>query len=100
MPHHHSSFDQLRELERRRNTRGAARDIPRQSYQRRYPANTLGPNEDIVERRRGMNRKHVTVTGASPQNRNILFENLIILIFLAVSIWGLYSLIIYLLTHS
>ena len=47
-----------------------------------------------------MNRKHVTVTGASPQNRNILFENLIILIFLAVSIWGLYSLIIYLLTHS
>ena len=96
----HSSIDRLRELEQRRNMRSTGSPTPRRDYQRRYPANTLGPNEDIVERRRGMHRSHVTITGAAPQNRNILLENLFILAFIAASIWGLYSLIVYLLTHS
>lgn len=101
MPQNPSPYDQLRELEQRRRTRstGSPRATVR-DYQRRYPANTLGPNEDIIEHRRGMSRKHVTITGAAPQHRNLLMENLFILLFLAASIWGLYSLIIYLLTHS
>lgn len=97
MPRPSSSFDRLRELEQRRNMRSTA---PGRDYQRRYPANTLGPNEDLVERRRSSHRKQVTITGAAPQNRNLLLENLVILLFLAGSIWGLYSLIIHLLTHS
>lgn len=100
MPSPHSSFDRLRELEQRRNMRSTGRTMPSRDYQRRYPANTLGPNEDLVERRRSSHRKQVTITGAAPQNRNILLENLVILVFMAGSIWGLYSLIIHLLTHS
>lgn len=101
MPQTHSSYDKLRELEQRRHMRSTGRTIPpAKDHQRRYPPNTLGPNDEIVARRRGQHRKHVTITGAAPQNRNLLLENLFILLFLAASIWGLYSLIIYLLTHN
>lgn len=100
MPYNNSSFDRLRELELRRNMRQAApRPTPR-DYQRRYPANTLGPQEDVLERRRGMKRNRVTITGAAPGNRSVLMENLLLLAVLAGSVWGLYSLTIYLLTHS
>lgn len=96
----HSSYDRLRELEQRRYMRSTGNIPPSQDYQRRYPANTLGPNDEIVARRRGQHRKHVTITGAAPQNRSLLMENIFILLFLGASIWGLYSLIIYLLTHN
>ena len=100
MPYNNSSFDRLRELEIRRNMRqSGTRQTPR-DYQRRYPANTLGPQEDVLERRKGIKRNRVTISGAAPGNRNILMENLLLLAVLAGSIWGLYSLTIYLLTHS
>ncbi|MBE6415746.1 MAG: hypothetical protein E7032_04340 [Akkermansiaceae bacterium] len=99
MPQPYSSYDKLRELEQRRNMRLTGNAPLSRDYQRRYPANTLGPNEEIVERRRVMHRKHVTITGAAPQHRNILLGNLCILAFIAASIWGLYSLTVYLLTH-
>lgn len=97
----HSSYNQLRELEQRRymrNRTGAA--LPAKVHQHRYPANTLGPNEDIVQRRQDTYRKKVTIEKMGTQSRNILLENLVILLFLIVSIWGLYSLTIHLLTHS
>lgn len=100
MPYNNSSYDRLRELEIRRNMRQTGSPHPQRDYQRRYPANTLGPQEDVLERRRGLKRKNVNISGASPQHRNILLENLILLGILAGSIWGLYSLTIYLLTHS
>ena len=100
MPHQPSSFDRLRELEQRRNMRQNIAYTPRRDYQRRYPANTLGPNEDILEHRRRIHRKHVTITGVAPENRNVLLVNLGLLIFFAVTIWALYSAIIHLLSHS
>ena len=101
MPDYNSSFDKLRELELRRNMRQGNMPQPARAYQqRRYPANTLGPQEDVVEYRRAQHRKRVTITGAAPRNRNILMENLLLLAVLIGSIWGLYALTIYLLTHS
>ena len=100
MPYNNSSFDRLRELELRRHMRQTGTTQPHQDYRRRYPANTLGPNEDIVQRRQDSYRKKVTIEKMGTQSRNILLENLVILLFLIVSIWGLYSLTIHLLTHS
>lgn len=99
MPQPPSSYDRLRELEQRRHMRQTGHIPTTRDHQRRYPANTLGPNEDLVAHRRGQHRKHVTISGASPQHRNLLLENAFILLFLGASIWGLYTLIIYLLTH-
>lgn len=100
MPHTPSSYNRLRELEQSRHMSRPSRNLPTQDYQRRYPANTLGPNEELLDRRRGQRRKHVAITNSAPRQRNILLENIFILIFLAASIWGLYNLIIYLLTHN
>ena len=96
-----SSYNQLRELEQRRHMRTrTAAPLPPKVHRNRYPANTLGPNEDIVQRRQDSYRKKVTIEKMGTQSRNILLENLVILLFLIVSIWGLYSLTIPLLTHS
>ena len=100
MPYDNSSYDRLRELELRRNMRQTGSSRPRRDYQRRYPANTLGPQEDVLERRKGLKRNRVTITGTAPENRNLLLENLFILAALALSIWGLFSLTMYLLTNS
>ena len=100
MAPNNSSFDKLRELELRRHMRPLGHDSVPSDYRRRYPANTLGPQEDVVEYRRAQHRKRVTITGAAPRNRNILMENLLLLAVLIGSIWGLYALTIYLLTHS
>lgn len=100
MAPNNTSFDKLRELELRRHMRQSGSDYMPSDYKRRYPANTLGPQEDVVEYRRAQHRKRVTITGAAPRNRNILLENLLLLAVLVGSIWGLYSLTIYLLTHS
>ena len=99
MPPHNSSFDRLRELELRRNMRQSGHYAP-QDHKRRYPANTLGPQEDVLEIRRGQHRNRVTISRAATRQRNILLENLILLAVLAGSIWGLYSVTMYLLTHS
>lgn len=53
-----------------------------------------------MEQRRGLHRAHVSIPARAPQTRNILLENLLLLAVLAGSIWGLYALTIYLLTHS
>ena len=96
-----SSYDRLRELELRRNMRqSGSASQPYRDHQRRYPANTLGPQEDVLERRRGLKRKQVTFNGAAPAHRSVLMENLILLAVLIGSIWGLYTLTIYLLTHA
>ncbi len=58
--------------------------------------NTLGPQEDVIERRR--HRKHVAVSaGSTNTTRNILAENIFLLILLAASIYGIYRLCIYIL---
>lgn len=100
MPHYHSNFDKLRELELRRNMRQGHHQQQPPTYQRRYPANTLGPQEDVLEQRRGLKRKYVTTISHGPsRQQNILLQNLLLLGVLAISIWGLYTLTIYLLTH-
>jgi hypothetical protein len=99
MPHNNNSFNKLRELELRRHIRQGGDPETHRNYQRRYPSNTMGPQEYVLERRRGMHRKHVTIHGAPPKQRHILFKDLTLLGILILSIWGLYALTIYLLTH-
>ena len=91
MPDYNSSFDKLRELELRRNMRQGNMPQPARAYQqRRYPANTLGPQEDVLEQRRGRNRKYVTTITSSPrQQQNVLLQNLFLLAALAGSICAL-----------
>ncbi len=60
------------------------------------PSNTLGPQEDVIERRR--HRKRVAMSATSPSaSRNILMENVILLFVLAASIYAIYRLCIYIL---
>ncbi len=64
---------------------------------RRISSNTLGPMEDVVESRR-LRRKHVAAGmhhGAG--THNILLENILFLILLSASIYGMYRLCIYIL---
>ena len=61
------------------------------------PNNTLGPNEDVVEKRRIHKRVHV-VTG-NTRTQNILGENIILLIGLVISIILLYHICIYVLNQ-
>ncbi len=58
--------------------------------------NTLGPQEDVIERRRHRNRVAIS---SAPDNatRNILAENVFLLLLLAASIYGIYRLCIYIL---
>ncbi len=62
------------------------------------PNNTLGPNEEVMEKRRN-HRKHVYIATGSHQTKNILGENFILLLALVASIYGLYSLCIYILNQ-
>ncbi len=62
--------------------------------------NTMEPQEDVVEQRRAR-RKHVTlVDGRTSATRNILAENILLLVLLVASIYGLYRLSIYILNQS
>lgn len=101
MPYNQHSYDHLRELDMRRNRRktGSSMASTYRDHQCRYPANTLGPQEDVLARRRARKR-HATVIKAVPSQRNVLLDNIILLAVLAGSIWGLYTLTIYLLTHA
>ncbi len=63
---------------------------------RQRSRNTLGPQEDVIERRRHRNR--VAVGGThDTSTRNILAENVFLLLLLAASIYGIYRLCIYIL---
>ncbi len=75
-----------RPMEAERYSRGPAR----------RQRNTLGPQEDVIERRRHRNRVFVS---DSPDNvsRHILMENVFLLLLLAASIYGIYRLCIYIL---
>lgn len=61
------------------------------------PNNTLGPNEDVVEKRR--KRKHVVLATGTGRTHNILGENLVLLIGLILSIIVLYHACIYVLNQ-
>ncbi len=87
--------------DRRRQQRRAGRDMdsygnPTTSAHRQRSRNTLGPQEDVIERRR--HRNHVAIS-STPDNgsRNILAENVFLLILLAASIYGIYRLCIHIL---
>lgn len=61
------------------------------------PNNTLGPNEDVVEKRRL--RKHVRAVSSNIRTHNILGENVVLLIGLVISIIILYHICIYVLNQ-
>ncbi|MBQ4613568.1 MAG: hypothetical protein IJB31_01400 [Akkermansia sp.] len=61
--------------------------------------NTLGPNEEVIEKRR--RRKRVTMAAPRPASTgNILMENILLLLLLVGSIYGLYRLSIYILNQA
>lgn len=61
-------------------------------------ADTLGPQEDVMESRRRRNRVVMTTTTRS--NKTLLTENLLLLILLIASIYGLYVLSIHILNQA
>ncbi len=63
--------------------------------------NTLGPNEDVIARRRATKRRPVYVPAVrqcSPSH--LLMENIVLLLFLVASIYGLYRLCIFILNQA
>lgn len=103
------SLERLRDYGRRSTVYGSDRAWMPEETQRRTrrsrrvadPANTLGPQEDVMERREREYRHRVT-TAAHQNNNNSsgMTENLILLAILAGSIYGLYRLCIYLLMQG
>lgn len=100
-----SNFERLRAYDRRQASGYAGGSAPRQQMgaprRARRPqddANTMGPQEDVVERRLHRNRHHVNVA-AGDANGSIA-ENLFLLLLLISSIYGLYRLTIYLLMQG
>lgn len=102
---HSDNIAKLMELERRttRSRRGVDPESWRDDafryadYRLRNDANTLGPQEDVVERRRVGRKRVVTQHGGSS---NALAENVILLLFLCGTIYLMYQLTLYLLTQS
>lgn len=105
-----STISRQREFElmvaeaRRKRERVLQRENTLYGQEAYYPAfrseNTMGPQEDVVERRRAR-RKHVTLVDArTSTTRNILTENILLLVLLVASIYGLYRLSIYILNQS
>lgn len=98
------SLDRLRDYGRRNTVYGVERaweqEAPRRTHRIADPANTLGPQEDVMERREREYRHRVSA--AMPQNDSGsgMTENLILLTILAGSIYGLYRLCIYLLMQG
>ncbi len=105
-----SSFERLKELERR-STRahmsGYADDESWRDDAYRYAdyrltndnPNSMAPHEDVVDARRHR-RKHVAVNKGETAGNNQLTENILLLVFLIGSIYGLYKLTLYMLTQS
>lgn len=76
--------------------------IPRSPARRPAPtfdlANTIGPSEEVQERR--AHRKHVRISEtASRSSRRILTENTILLLLLIASVYGVYRLVLHVLTQ-
>lgn len=67
-------------------------------YRLRNDYNTLGPQEDVVEKRRAVRKRVVTQSAGG--GSNVLAENMILLLFLVASIYGLYKVTLYLLIQS
>jgi len=67
----------------------------------RRPAdiNTMEAPEELVEQRRLRHRKHVSMAANPAGTRNELLENVILLVMLVGSIYGLYRLAIHLLNQ-
>ncbi len=63
---------------------------------RRRGRNTLGPQEDVIERRQHRNRVALSATPGNTSH-NVLTENIVLLLLLAASIYGIYRLCIYIL---
>lgn len=101
------SLDRLRDYGRRNTVYGVERaweqEVPRHTTRRTRrvadPANTLGPQEDVMERREREYRHRVT-TSAQSDDGSGMKENLFLLALLAGSIYGLYRLCIYLLMQG
>ena len=91
MPDYNSSFDKLRELELRRNMRQGNMPQPARAYQqRRYPANTLGPQEDVMEERRVRRQRVVGTASAGHSRRSGLGESFLVLLALIASVAAVY----------
>lgn len=61
------------------------------------PNNTLGPNEDVVEKRRY--RKHVAISAGNGRPSNALKENVGLLVLLLILVGLLYHACIYMLNQ-
>ena len=108
MKPHRTSLEKLRDLERRSaRARAAAYTDPELwrddvyqygEYRLRNDVNRMAPPEDVVDDR--LHRKHVAVADPRSRESGSVTENLILLMFLVGSIYGLYRLTFYLLTQS
>ncbi len=64
---------------------------------RRLRSNTLGPQEDVIERRRSHRNRVAVSASYGNSSRSILAENIFLLLLLSGSIYGIYRLCIYIL---
>lgn len=105
-----SSLDRLKELERRSirsRSRGYADDESWRDDAYRYAdyrlsnddPNSMAPPEDVIDARR-RRRQRVAVNQAPAAGNSQLTENILLLVFLIGSIYGLYKLTLYMLTQS
>lgn len=103
------SLDRLRDYGRRNTVYGVERaweqeEAPRRTTRRTRrvadPANTLGPQEDVMERREREYRHRVSTAVPQNDSGSGMTENLFLLAILAGSIYGLYRLCIYLLMQG
>lgn len=102
------SLERLRDYGRRKTVYGVERaweqeDSPLGAPRQRrstYSANTLGPQEDVMERREREYRHRVTTAVPQGDSSSGMTENLILLAILGGSIYGLYRLCIYLLMQG
>lgn len=104
------SLERLRDYGRRNTVYGGERAweqqertthrTTRRSHYVSDPANTLGPQEDVLERREHEYRHRVRTAAAQRDSSSGITENLILLAVLAGSIYGLYRLCIYLLMQG
>ncbi len=91
---------QAAEIRRRWERERASRRRMTQAYYSgsEHASNTLSPQEDVVEKRR---TKRVVLSEARPlSTRTLLVENMVLLVVLGLSIFGLYMLSIYLMNQS
>ena len=99
-----SNLDRLRSYERR-HRHADVNAWRNESYRygdyrlQEEEANTLGPQEDVVENRR-IKRQHVAMQHAANNGGSPIFENLTFLGLLIGSVYGLFRIAVYLLSQS